>query len=917
MRRLRQVDRVARASFVASCLCAALAAGSAHAQPSAEALRAQLAEARESRPESVPEGTLFGIEYLIDTAERIDGGRFTNQAGEWRARASRYLDAVRQGRDPYQEERGEIANRAYDSPLTTTHQGYAVYLPPDYDAARSYPLMIVLHGGSSNGNLFLGVVLGNNMSWLRYNEFLYDDFTPQWKPNVIVASPDGYGQVMWRWMGEHDVLSVIEDVQRHYNVDPDRVILAGLSNGGVGAYSIGARHAWRFSVVQAIAGAPSWLQYGGGSPRPEEVTLMKMFSGMHLIENTTNTDFRVYHGRTDTGPMRPRFVTQLEEHMQGLGLEPNVTWYDAGHDILYRVHRHGRTFDGLAAEPRDPRPANVTVVSGDYRANRQEWITLTRMDDYPRHSRATGAVSGGTATITTDDVLAMALDVRRMPLRPSGDVRLVIDGSEVYDGPRARLGHEVHVARDEPGGAWRLGFPSEPEGTLVKKPGLSGPLTDAYYTRMVHVYGTQDAEHTEALRRAAERGAQGWPVWLWRFEQEVVADTAVTDTLMQNATVVLYGTAGDNAVLERMRDELPIRIEEDAVVVGSRRHAASDVGVRFIYPNPLAPARYVMVQGGVSTDAVNAGHKLPDFVPDYLVYDRETTRSRSRLATGANRPVVMGFFDRHWRLPAEHARADGAGESEGGGPDAGTPGASLLPIPPAPPAPAPPRTFAAPADDPAGAIARLIARRVRGFSNFRAEVPGATWTVSDRARWQIRGQEQCYDELRRAGVPFRPQPEHPTPVPSPVEITGAIGGVWWRIIHEDRTLVLSCEMALRLPEIARILARHGVRGVDVMSAWRDAPRASFHTMGLGLDLARFWTDDGWLSVESHYEPTPDRETCGGRAPREPRARTLRTITCELAATLRFSSILTPNYNDGHRDHIHLDARPDDPRVFVR
>lgn len=894
-----------------------LVGGTAAAQPSTAELREQLAQARRDRPDAVPEGTLISIGYLIDTANRIED-RFSEQSVAWRRTAAAYLEEVRQGRDPYPAQRGKIVNRAYDSALTTTDQGYAVYVPPEYDPSRPWPLMIVLHGGSSNGNLFLGVVLGNNMSWEHYNQYLWNEFEPRWQPNVIVASPDGFGQVMWRWMGEQDVLDVIEDVQRHYNVDADRVILAGLSNGGVGAYAIGSRHASRFSVVQAIAGAPSWLQYAGGNPLDPEEAAMKMFSGMHLIENTTNTDFRAYHGHTDTGPMRPRFVTQLEEHMRGLDLEPKVTWYDAGHDILYRVHRHGRTFDGLAEVARDPRPRTVRVVSGDYRANRQEWLTLTRMDDYPRLSSARGSVSEGAISITTEDVLAMAVDLRRVPVPEDGEVRIVVDEHEVYRGPRVELGHEVHVARDEPGGPWRLGFPDEPEGTLVKRPGLSGPLTDAYYTRMVHVYGTQDPEHTDALRRAAERGARGWPVWLWRFEQEVVPDTEVTDALMRDATVVLYGTAGDNAVLERMKDELPIRIEEDAVVVGARRHEERGVGVRFIYPNPLAPGRYVMVQGGVTTDAVAAGHNLPDFLPDFLVYDRDGTRSRSRLTTGRNRPVAIGYFDRRWRLRPEHAGGE-ATAGEGGDPTQGGNSATgaVLPVPTAPPEPPHPRRFGAPADDPAGAIARQIARRVRSFTSFRSQVPGASWTVDPRAVWQIRPQADCWEELRAAGVPFRPQPAHPTPIPSPVEITGPVDGVWFRIIHEDRTLVMSCEMALRLPALVGILKRHGIRGVDVMSAWRERPRSSFHVMGLGLDLARFWNGRRWLSVERDYEATPARETCEGSAPRAAPARTLRAVACELARSRRFSSILTPNYNEGHRDHLHLDARPDDPRVFLR
>jgi hypothetical protein len=124
-------------------------------------------------------------------------------------------------------------------------------------------------------------------------------------------------------------------------------------------------------------------------------------------------------------------------------------------------------------------------------------------------------------------------------------------------------------------------------------------------------------------------------------------------------------------------------------------------------------------------------------------------------------------------------------------------------------------------------------------------------------------------------------------------------------------------MAARLPDLARVLARHGVRGVDVSSAVRDRPRISFHTMGLALDVPRLWTDGGWLSVERHFEATPEHRTCEGPPPRTPEGRTLLSVACELHQTGRFSSVLTPHYNVGHRDHFHLDARPDDPRLYLR
>jgi hypothetical protein len=130
--------------------------------------------------------------------------------------------------------------------------------------------------------------------------------------------------------------------------------------------------------------------------------------------------------------------------------------------------------------------------------------------------------------------------------------------------------------------------------------------------------------------------------------------------------------------------------------------------------------------------------------------------------------------------------------------------------------------------------------------------------------------------------------------------------------------VLSCELASRLPELARVLREHGIRALDVLSAYRPTPRQSFHTLGLALDIAAFETDDGEvLSVEHDFVETPSHETCDAPSPESAAARTLLEVACALAADHAFSTVLTPNYNEGHRNHFHIDARPDDPRFYVR
>jgi predicted esterase len=921
-------------------LAALLLVASAIVHPTSRAeegpLRARLASARlaNNAQGAVPEGAWLSIEHALDVSERI-AGSFTPQSQQWAARASRWLDRAERGQDPIAGARGEILMRGYRSPISQHLQGYAIYTPKDYDPAKKYPLLVMLHGGSANGNLFLGVVLGNNMNWKEYDKHLWDEYAPRWSPELIVVAPDGFGHVMWRWMGEQDVLDVIADVQKHYAIDPERIALGGLSNGGVGAYNIGMRHASRFSIVTPIAGAPSWLQYAGGRvPEAQERSMIAQ-SGMQLAENAINTDLRYFHGRTDGGPMKPRFIEELTAYIKTLNVPFTEKWFDAGHDLLYLVHRHGKIYGELLAPARrKSRPPEVRVTTSDYRANEQHWVKVTRIAAYPAMARVRAVATNDRIDIETRNVRAFELDLRAAPVSATAPLKIAVDGYEVCAGPRSALGDVAKLVWDAAGKRFKPGSPIE-SGALEKKPKLSGPISDAYFDAMIHVYGTGDAQATAALKRTAERSASGSPLWLWRVKQRVLADTEVTAADLQNNHVVLYATPGSNALLSRMQDKLPVKIDAAGVLLGSERFSGRGVGVKLIYPNPLAKDRYVIVQAAPTAAGVDGGRNLPDFLPDYVVYDATTTATRPRLAFGGKQqPRTMGYFDDAWQLAPQHARAPSsepliftnAASVPLPAPASALPPASAdpsaesasAPSTTAPPTPPVPTVFAAGDDTPAGRAARQIAKRVALFPSYRSKIKHALWSLDPRAHWSIRDDASCLQALAARGVQARAyEGALSTPVPTPVEVLAPVDGVTLRMIHARRTLLMSCELAARLPELAAILRAQGVTSIDVMSSYRDHPWASFHTLGLALDISKFETADGPLVVRSDFEKTPVTPTCDGEAPLRAPAQRLRAIACALAASHLFSSVLTPNYNVGHHDHFHLDVRPDDPRIFVR
>ncbi len=234
--------------------------------------------------------------------------------------------------------------------------------------------------------------------------------------------------------------------------------------------------------------------------------------------------------------------------------------------------------------------------------------------------------------------------------------------------------------------------------------------------------------------------------------------------------------------------------------------------------------------------------------------------------------------------------------------------------------------------------ARAIQKRVPGFARFRSAIALASWRVDPSHVWRVRSTSQCHADLRAQGVRFKryePDPEDPVdvhPTPSPVILRNPIEGV--RFVSYRGPLLVSCELAARLPVMARIVKANGVNRVVIASHWRPSPRTSFHTMGLGLDIPTMWLKapvkgpEGRMSkalkVKTDFVETPNTRTCDpsllGAASihkTNERGRVLLQIACDLFKSGAFTSVLTPNYNPGHRDHFHIDTRPDDPRVYVR
>jgi predicted esterase len=207
---------------------------------------AQLETQAASAPESVRADVLYPADYIHNVNRgRIDIGQF--DAGKEIGDAAELLAAAKSGKDPFAGRTGDL-KRHYFFKEAGEVMPYRVFVPSKYDGSKAFPLIVALHGlGGSEASMF-----GQNYAMLE----------PAEKRGYIVVAPLGYrvdgyyGRTGDRRakFSEADVMNVLAIVRKDYKIDPDRIYLMGHSMGGIGTWTLGAKHPEIWAALGPISG---------------------------------------------------------------------------------------------------------------------------------------------------------------------------------------------------------------------------------------------------------------------------------------------------------------------------------------------------------------------------------------------------------------------------------------------------------------------------------------------------------------------------------------------------------------------------------------------------------------------------------------------------------------------------------------
>jgi hypothetical protein len=199
-------------------------------------------------------------------------------------------------------------------------------------------------------------------------------------------------------------------------------------------------------------------------------------------------------------------------------------------------------------------------------------------------------------------------------------------------------------------GKWKL-VPSANNGPLAKRHGLQGPIDDAFLSSFVMVRPTGEPMNEKVGKWIDGEMHHAVDHWRKQFRGELkpMDDTKVDDKLIANMNLVLWGDPQSNKVLAKIADKLPIRWDaKEGVFVDKQSFAGSHHVPVLIYPNPLNPKKYVVLNSGFTYreyDYLNNARQIPR-LPDWAILDIDQPRTSQRPAG----IVDAGFFGEGWEL---------------------------------------------------------------------------------------------------------------------------------------------------------------------------------------------------------------------------------------------------------------------------
>jgi len=513
------------------------------------------------------------------------------------------------GETPWANSKGRIV-RAYRSKVDGSLQPYGLIIPESYNG-RPVRLDVWLHGMNRSEN---------EVSFIRKHQA--NGPVPA-EQQYIQLDVFGRNNVAYRWAGETDVFEALRAVEQQYHIDPKRVMLRGFSMGGAGVWHLGLQHPDEWAAFEAGAGFTETKIYAKKKDLPPyQEAALHYYDAVDYALNGTDVPFVGYGGEIDPQLQASKNVKEALLH-EGVNLENLKALFLVGPGTAHKwepeTHKVSERFIDEAAAKGRTAPDHVRFVTYTTRFNQCFWITVEGLEQHYKRAEVDGRRESGRTTVTTRNV-----------------ARIVIEGTGPLSLDGQHFGSAGTFAKTR--SKWAV---AGAEGGLRKRHGLQGPVDDAFVDSFLCVrptgQGTKATGYGLATLGAFQKDFAKW----LRGEPRVKDDRDVTDADIAGNNLILFGDPWSNSLIAKIVAKLPVKWTKTEITLAGRTLDTATYAPVLVYPNPLNPNRYVVINSGHTfseSDWSGTNANLYPHLGDYALIG---------IADGS--VAESGYFDERWK----------------------------------------------------------------------------------------------------------------------------------------------------------------------------------------------------------------------------------------------------------------------------
>ncbi|MDB6038789.1 MAG: Alpha/beta hydrolase family [Verrucomicrobiales bacterium] len=481
-----------------------------------------------------------------------------------------------------------------------------------------------------------------------------DAYAPKtWAHIVAPTNRRPYG-FDWEDWGRRDAVEVLDIAMKKYGTDPRQTYLTGHSMGGHGTWQIGATLPDRFAAIAPSAGWISFFSYAGGRRYEGTNALHKLIQRaanssdtLAMASNYLHHGIYILHGDADDNVP----VSEARKMREVLGKFHHAFDYHeqpgAGHWWGNGCVDWPPIFD-LFSHHKIPTDESLTAIHfttlNPGASSSSHWIAIEAQqhDLDPSTVDAHYEPNAPSFKVITENVVRMTLDLTH--LNQSRPPVVELDGQKISVITTNVISKKVWFTRN--GETW---IQSQPPSLTMKGPHRYGPFKEAFYHKMLFVYGTKGSpeETAWAFSKARFDAEAFW--YRGNGSIDVIPDSEFDPTKEKDRSVILYGNADTLTSWNALLADSPVQVRRGQIRVGQREFHGDNLATLFLRPRPGSDIASVGIVAGTGL----SGFKLTDRIPYFsagVAYPDCTVFNTEVLAKGTDAVLAAGFFGPDWSI---------------------------------------------------------------------------------------------------------------------------------------------------------------------------------------------------------------------------------------------------------------------------